>query len=66
MVAEHVHVTLTFGAALPLIAVSFARAPLVLRQTTPTKTSVSWNQKNGAPYGSRTRLYNVKGCRPNR
>ena len=22
--------------------------------------------RNGAPYGSRTRLYNVKGCRPNR
>jgi len=21
---------------------------------------------NGAPYGNRTRLYNVKGCRPNR
>ena len=23
-------------------------------------------RENGAPYGSRTRLYNVKGCRPNR
>jgi hypothetical protein len=23
-------------------------------------------RKVGAPYGNRTRLYNVKGCRPNR
>lgn len=41
MVAEHVHVRLTFGAALPLIAISFALAPLVLREKTAAKAVAS-------------------------
>jgi WD domain, G-beta repeat len=41
----------------------------------PCRLSMGWRgspfpghdcEGNGAPYGSRTRLYNVKGCRPNR
>ena len=41
MLAEHVDMRLTFGAALPLIAVSFALAPLVLREKAADKAVAS-------------------------
>ncbi len=39
MLAQHIHVRMTFGAALPLIALSFLLAPVVLREQPKKQTA---------------------------
>jgi hypothetical protein len=39
MLAQHIHVRMTFGAALPLIALSFVLAPVVLREQPKKQTA---------------------------